>query len=103
MAIATSHRHVGFGQRKPGLAMLIERERRRTEPFHVVAFFACIEIRRRRKLRPMLIGVAVGTLLKFHFEYGVFALGDVALRALQCSMLARKDVSGGLMIFEHER
>lgn len=83
VTIAARNREVSVGERKVSFFMSSQRERRWLVGFEIVAAVASVEIRRSRELPGMLVAVAVGAVLEFHFEHGVFTLGNVALRALQ--------------------
>lgn len=56
---------------------------------------AGIEVRRRRKLGRVLIGVAIGAMLKLDLEQRVFSLGNVTLLALQAGVAALQGIGAG--------
>ena len=73
-------------------------ERGRPVSAEVVALLTAIQVWSAGELTPMLVLVAVHALRKFHSIERVFAFGDVALRALDLSMLLRQGVGCGRVL-----
>lgn len=67
-----------------------------------MAAFTTVEVRRGGKLSGMAVGVAVGTALEPDLEECVFALGDVASRALHHRVPALQGIGRGGVILYRE-
>ena len=79
-------------------------ESRRFVALKIVAAVAGIEVRSRRKLRGMLVGVTVGAALELNLEQRVLPFRNVALRALQSRMLALQRIrAGGVLLHRKGR
>jgi hypothetical protein len=78
-------------------------ERRWFVSLQVVATLTTIEVWGRLKLSRMLVGVAVGTALELDLEQCVFALGDVAPRALDHGVAPFQGIGGCGVVFHGER
>lgn len=82
VAITAWNCDVPTGKNKVCLFVSSQSEGRWLVAFKIMAAVASIEIGRSCELTAVLVAVAVGAALEFDFEQSVFALGDVALRAL---------------------
>lgn len=103
VAVATRNRHMASGQDELRLLVLGQRKRRGFVSLDGVAFIAGVEIRRRHKLPGVLILMAVGAILEFHFEQRVLAFRDMALGALHSGVSAHQRIRAGRVLFYTER
>ncbi len=103
MTFRAGRRHVATGQREAGVFVLGQGKRRWLVTFEIVAAVAGVEVRSRRKLPGMLIGVAVNAAIKFDFEQSVFALGNMALRAFQARMSTLQRIRSARVLFDREQ
>jgi len=78
-------------------------ERRWFVSLQVVATLTTIEVWGRLKLSRMLVGVAVGAALELDLEQCVFALGDVAPRALDHGVAPFQGIGRCGVVFHGER
>lgn len=78
-------------------------KRRRFVSLQIVATLTTIEVRRRRKLSRVLVGVAVGAALQLDFEQSVCALGNVAPNARHHGMSALQGICRRGMVLHGER
>lgn len=88
MTIRARYGHVRTSNGEPGFFMSRPGECTRDVRLHRVAPFAIVAVRVACKLANMLVGMAVGAVLKRHLEYRVPSFRDVALNALQSGMSA---------------
>jgi len=88
VAIGTGNRNVLAGQKEVRLFMARQRERGRPIGLNRVATFAGIEIGCRSELAGMVVFVAVGAVLEFHFEHSIDASRDVAFLAAHLGVCA---------------
>ena len=102
MAVGARDGNVSTGEHEVGFLVLGQAEGGRSVRFKIVAAIAGIEIRRRRKLARMLIGVTVGTALELDLEERVLPLGHVTLRALQARVTALQRISTRCVLFHRK-
>jgi hypothetical protein len=83
----------------------MHRQAKRGRPISlkVVALITAIQVRRAGELALMLVLVAIRALRKFHPIERVFALGEVAFRALDRGVLLYEGVCGGCVLLYSER
>ena len=102
MTVGTRNRDVPARQNKVRLLVFRKAESRRLVPLKIVAAVASVEVRSRRKLRRMLVGVTVGAALELNFEQSVLPFRDMALRALQSRMAALQRIRTRRMLLHRK-
>src|SRR3954468_16966022 len=103
MAVRAGHGEMPASQHEMSFLVLGEGKRRRLVCLEAVAAVAGVEVRRGGKPSGVAIAVTIGAAVEFHFEQSVFALCNVALRALQARMPTLQRVSGrGVLLHREE-
>ena len=102
MAIGARDGDVSANQGKARGLVLSDRERTPVKVDDGVARFAAVVVRRGGKLIVVRILVAIGASFEFHFIDGVFARGNMALRAFYLNVFALEGVAGSVVLFHAE-
>ncbi len=102
MAVTARNRDVPASQNEVRLSVASQCEGRGLVAFKIVALVASIEIRRCRELPGMLIIVAVGAVLELNFKQSLFALRNVALRALDPRMSSLQRIGRSRVLLHRE-
>src|SRR3954465_4008068 len=103
MAVSARHGAMPARQHAMGFLVLGKGKRRGLVCLEAVAAVAGVEVGRGGKLTGVAVAVTVGAAVEFHFEQSIFALRNVALRALQARMPTLQRVSGrGVLLHREE-
>lgn len=102
VAIAARCGNVCAGQDEPRLFVLGEGEGGGLVAIYGVAAIASVEIRRGDELTAVLVGVAVGAVVKFDFEQRVLPFWDMTLVAIHAGMTTFEWIGAGGVLLHRE-
>ena len=103
VTLLASHRQVRSRQYEPGLLVPRQPERGGLVAVERVTLLAPVQIRRGRELPLVLVFVAVEAATELDLVKRLFAVRDVALRALQGGVLALQGIGRSRMLLQTER